>query len=59
MTSIIDAGSTSRRLTSTTYEIAWKVKNETPTGSAIVSSGSGMPTPVPRSASSTPVTKNP
>ena len=34
-----------RRLTSTVYEIAWKVKNEIPTGSATVSSGNGVPSP--------------
>src|SRR4051794_28733252 len=38
---MVDDGSTSRRLTSITYEIAWNVKNDTPTGSAIVSSGKG------------------
>ena len=53
------AGSTSRRLTSTTYEIAWKVKKLTPTGSAIVSSGSGIPSPTLSSVSAMLWVKNP
>ena len=48
----------SRRYTSTTYEIAWKVKNEIPIGSTTWSRGSGEPRPTPSSASFIESTKN-
>ncbi len=40
------------------YEIAWKVKKLTPTGSAIVNSGNGMPSDSPWRACATDCTKN-
>ena len=45
--------------TSTTYEIAWNVKNEIPIGRTICISGSGDPSPTPSSASSMEFAKNP
>jgi hypothetical protein len=41
------------------YEIAWNVKKLTPTGSAIVSSGSGAPRWIWRNASAKSWTKKP
>ena len=52
-----EAARVSPRYTSTTYEIAWKVKKEMPIGSTICTSGSGDPSPIPSSASSVCVTK--
>ena len=40
------AGGSSPRLTSTEYEMAWKVMKLRPIGSARVSSGSGMGSPM-------------
>ncbi len=54
-----EAARVSPRYTSTTYEIAWKVKNEIPIGSTIWTSGSGEPSPSESRKPSTSETKKP
>ena len=56
-TSTIEAAGVSPRYTSTTYEIAWKVKNEIPIGSTIWTSGIDEPRPIESSALSVSETK--
>ena len=51
------AARVSPRYTSTTYEIAWKVKNEIPIGSTTWTSGSVEPSPIESSALSVSETK--